>query len=175
MDLLDFEPHEMYYAEPLEPRVEALIAEAAEAYGSPQAEAKLREADTIQPNHLSVLVSLYRYYFYSHQYNTALMIANRAMSAAAERLRISQLWPEVDAHDIATAQEQQPELVRFYLQALKGAGYLLLRMDHVEDGLACLDHVASLDEKDRLGAKALADVARQALALPPVLQENPHV
>ena len=175
MDLLDFEPTEMYYAEPLDPNAEKLITEAAEAYGSPQAESMLREADTIQPNHLIVLVAMYRYYFYRHQHHTALSIANRAMETAAHKLRISSLWPEVDEDDIALAKSRQPELVRFYLHALKGAGYLRLRLGQAEDGLACLDHVAALDEKDRLGAKALADVARQALQADMTLMETANV
>jgi len=163
MDLLDFEPTAMYFDEPLDPRAAALIEAAAEAYGEQQAEAYLREAEALQPRHLSVLVALYRYYFYRHQLDAALIVAAQAMDVAAGRLGFDGHWQALDIEDIARATAAQPELARFYLHALKGAGYLHLRLGNVEDGLNRLDHVAALDAKDRLGAKALADVARRAL------------
>lgn len=164
MDLLDFEPSAMYYNEPLDPRADALIGEAAKAYGTPQAETMLREAERLQPGHLSVLVALYRYYFYRHNHGAALAIAVQAMDVVSPQLGFPAAWRAVSEVDVVRASATQAELTRFYLHALKGAGYLHLRLGNVEDGLARLDHVASLDAKDRLGAKALADVARQALA-----------
>lgn len=163
MDLLDFKPGTLYFEEPLDPRAEVLILEAAMAYGSPKAEVKLRQAETIAPNHLSVLVALYRYYFYRHRHGAALDIAQRAMDVVARQLNFANAWQDVTDEDIVHATAGQAELVRFYLHALKGAGYLHLRLGNAEAGLQRLDHVAALDAKDRIGAKALADVARQAL------------
>ena len=163
MDLLDFEPGSMYFDEPLDPRAQTLLAEAALAYGDPEAEAKLLEAEAIVPEHLSVLVALYRYYFYRHQYGAAISVAGRSMDVVARRLNCSNTWAEVEPDDIARASTGQAELVRFYLHALKGAGYLDLRLGNHAKGLERLDHVSALDPKDRIGAKALADVARQAL------------
>jgi hypothetical protein len=163
VDLLDFKPGEMYFDEPLDPRAEDLILEAALAYGALEAEVKLRQAETIAPDHLSVLVAMYRYYFYRHQYDAALVVASRAMGVVASRLNFAPAWNDVAVDDIARATADRADLVRFYLHALKGAGYLYLRLGNIEAGLQRLDHVARLDEKDRIGAKALADVARQAL------------
>lgn len=163
MDLLDFEPTAMYFDEPLDARAEALIAEAGRAYGAPETEAKLREAEQISPEHLSVLVALYRYYFYRHQHGAALTIAAQALDVVARRLNFATQWFDVGVDDIVRAAGTQAELARFYLHTLKGAGYLHLRLGNAEEGLKRLDHVAALDSKDRIGAKALAEVARQAL------------
>ncbi|MBF0246486.1 MAG: hypothetical protein HQL36_00210 [Alphaproteobacteria bacterium] len=163
MDLLDFEPTDMYFAEPLDPVAEALINEAAELYGQPDAEAKLRAAESIQPRHPSVLVALYRYHFYRHEHARALAVAERAMGVTARRLEFPEQWRDVGETDVRRATRMQPERTRFFLHALKGAGYLHLRLGNHEEGLARLDHVASLDAMDRLGAKALADVVRQSL------------
>ena len=163
MDLLDFKPGEMYFDEPLDSRVEGLIFGAAMAYGGSKAEVKLRQAETIAPEHLSVLVALYRYYFYRHQHDAALAVASRAMEVVARRLNFAPAWRDVTVNDIVRATADRAELVRFYLHALKGAGYLYLRLGDIEAGLQRLDHVAALDAKDRIGAKALADVARQAV------------
>jgi len=93
----------MYFDEPLDPRAQTLLAEAALAYGDPEAEAKLLEAEAIVPEHLSVLVALYRYYFYRHQYGAAISVAGRAMDVVARRLNFSNTWAEVEPDDIARA------------------------------------------------------------------------
>ena len=103
MDLLDFEPGSMYFDEPLDPRAQTLLAEAALAYGDPEAEAKLLEAEAIVPEHLSVLVALYRYYFYRHHHSAAISVAGRAMDVVARRLNFSNTWAEVEPDDIARA------------------------------------------------------------------------
>lgn len=164
MDLLAFEPGDMYFDEPLDPRAEALIQEASETYGEPQALVKLREAESIAPEHLSVLVAIYRYHFYRHEHAAALAISARAMDQVARRLNWPQDWRDVSAEDVARALANSAELARFYLYALKGAGYLLLRLDRPGEGLERLDKITTLDPKDRLGAAALAEVARDVLA-----------
>lgn len=163
MDLLAFEPGEMYYAEPLDPRAEELIEKASEKYGEPEAEEHLQSAREIEPDHLEVFVALYRYYFYSHRYPEALSIAVDVLRKVTERLNFPKNWQDVTLEDIELHMDGTPELVRFYLHTLKGAGYLLLRLNEAERGLERLDKVARLDPKDRIGAKALADVAREAL------------
>jgi len=164
MDLLAYEAGDMYFQEPLDPRATALLDRASETYGEPQALAHLREAEQIAPEHLTVLVALYRYHFYRHQHAEALSIATDVLDVVAGRLDIAADWREVKLSQVQRATAQSAELVRFYLHALKGAGYLLLRLGEAHRGLERLDKVAELDPKDRIGAAALADVARRALA-----------
>jgi hypothetical protein len=47
--------------------------------------------------------------------------------------------------------------------ALKGAGYLMLRMGKTQGGLERLEKVAELDVDDRMGVRSLVDLARQEL------------
>jgi len=164
MDLLAYEAGEMYFTEPLDPRAEALLDKASETYGEPQAEAYLRQAERIAPEHLTVMVALYRYHFYRHQHDAALSVTADVLGIVARRLNIANDWREVTLNDLHNAAAQATELVRFYLHALKGSGYLLLRLGQTTQGLARLDKVAELDPKDRIGAAALAEVARQALS-----------
>ncbi|OEJ66262.1 hypothetical protein [Magnetovibrio blakemorei] len=163
MDLLAYEPGEMYFTEPLTPEVEALLHKASETYGDPIAEAHLLEAEHLAPEHLTVLVALYRYHYYRHQHAQALEVAIRVKKIVARRLNFASDWRDLGLPDVQRAAAHAAELVRFYLHALKGSGYLLLRLDDVERGLERLDKVAELDPKDRIGAAALADVTRQAL------------
>lgn len=163
MDLLKFEPTGMYYDEPAPAEVAALIEAASRARGAADAEGKLRQAEHLAPRNLSVLVALYRFYFYGHRMSAALSVAEKALDVVAKRLRFDPLWHHVAPQDIARAMAEQPELARFYLHTLKGAGYLLLRLGLHDKGLSRLDHIAGVDPQDRLGAAALASVARQVL------------
>lgn len=163
MDLLAYEAGEMYFDVPLDAKAETLIQQAGKTYGEPEAEGFLREALKIAPQHLTVLVALYRFHFYRHQHAEALAIATQALEIVARRLDIAPDWRDVSLNDMSSAANTGVELVRFYLHALKGAGYLLLRLGDCERGLARFDKVAELDPKDRIGAAALAEVAREAL------------
>jgi len=163
MDLLAYEAKDMYFSEPLDGAAEALIEKASEAYGQPQAETYLREAERIAPQHLTVLVALYRYYFYRHQHDLAFAIAEHVLETIARRQNLAVDWRQVTPEDIIRVADHSPELVRFYLHALKGAGYLSLRLEDPKGGLERLDKVGELDPKDRIGAIALATVAREAM------------
>ena len=163
MDLLDFEAQSLYFEEALPGHVEALLKEAAGAYGSEDAEPLLLRAWFLEPEHLTVLVALYRYYYYQHRYADALLVAERAMVIAGRRLGLRYDWPELTLPSLGPGILRSMTLTRFYLMALKGSGYLLLRSGDIRDGLARLEKVAELDTEDRLGARALVQVARYEL------------
>ena len=119
MDLLAYEAGEMYFTEPLDPRAEASLDKASKSYGEPQAEDHLRQAQRIAPEHLTVLVALYRYHFYRHQHAEALTIAAEALVVVAERLKFSSDWRSLSLAELQDAAATSAELVRFYLQDRK--------------------------------------------------------
>lgn len=128
MDLLDFTDCALYFEAELSPEVEQLMHRAAECYGEPEAELALLRAFLHAPDSLTVLVGLYRYYFYQHRLAEALDVAYRAMRLASARLGISDDWRRLDEHGLAVAAAQSFGLLRFYLLALKAAGVVLLRL-----------------------------------------------
>ena len=67
MDLHDFECKDMYFDEPISEEVEVLIDQAAEAYATGNAEQYLLRAYFLSPENLSVLVAMYRYFYYDHR------------------------------------------------------------------------------------------------------------
>ena len=79
MDLLDFSDCKLYFEDSLPPEAERLIAQAANEYGEAGAELSLLRALLLAPENLSVLVGLYRYYFYQLRLEDALVVAERAM------------------------------------------------------------------------------------------------
>ena len=163
MDLMDFDQAALYFDDPIAPEVERLIAAAGAGYGSPESESLLLRAYFLAPGQLMVLVALYRYYFYQHRLDDALVVADRTLEAAAQRLNLPARWQQLHADQLGYAAMRSIGLLRFYLMVLKAAGYINLRLGRAADGEAMLEKLIELDSHDRLGGKILLDVYRNAL------------
>ena len=163
MDLLDFSGEEMYFDEPVSPDVEGLLMDAARRYGEDAAELSLLRAYFLEPNHLTVLVALYRYFYYRHRYREALIIADRAIALCAARLDLPAHWGDLREADLGRSVLISMSLTRFLLLALKGSGYLLMRLDEPDAALKRFEKLAEIDTSDRLGIKELLNMARAAV------------
>jgi tetratricopeptide (TPR) repeat protein len=162
MDLLDFDKTELYFDDPITPEVEQLIAGAAGSYGSEdaEAEAQLLKAYALAPQHLAVLVALYRYYFYQHRLEDALMVGESALAVAGQRLAFPESWVHLQIDNVGEGVMRSMGLVRFYLMVLKATGYVNLRLGNYAEGQAMLEKLVEMDSHDRLGGKALLEVIR---------------
>ena len=85
MDFLDFAGEDMYFDEPVSPEVEGLLLDAAQRYGEDGAETSLLRAYFLEPEHLTVLVALYRYFYYRQRYRESLITADRAIAIVSAR------------------------------------------------------------------------------------------
>jgi len=159
MDLQDFEYSSMYFNEDMSAEVEILINQAAEMYGTDMAENFLLKAYAMAPENLAVIVALYRYYYYQHDYTAALKTAGKAMQAAGSKLGLPDDWRNITEPHLGSAALVSMGLLRFYLLALKGASYLSLRLNNIESGLEMLSKLTELDPFDRLHVKFLLDMA----------------
>ena len=159
MDLLDFSEKSLYFDEPLAEQAALLIEQAAAEYGNSNVEPLLLEAYKIAPEHLVVLVALYRYYYYQHRLEDALNIAHQALAVSGRRLSFPQQWYQLTNAHIGAGALISMGMVRFYLLALKGAGYLNLRLQKWQTAIDMLVKVSELDEADRLGTAALLEIA----------------
>ena len=156
MDLLDFDQTTLYFDEAINPEVEQLIKDAAACYGTEQAELLLLRAHFMAPEQLTVLVSLYRYYFYQHRLEDALLVAESALAVSGRRLDFPESWTCLQS--VGAGVMRSMGLVRFYLMVLKAAGYINLRLERYDTGRAMLEKLVELDSCDRLGGRALLDV-----------------
>jgi len=163
MDLLDFEAQSLYFEDELPKDVEALLDAAANAYGDEHAEYNLLRAYFLEPDHLTVLVALYRYYYYQHRYQDAFLVAERSMDITARRLELRCTWQHLSLQSLGAGIIKSMTLTRFYLMALKGSGYLKLRMGENQSGLARLEKVEELDSDDRMNVRTLVQIARDEL------------
>jgi hypothetical protein len=163
MDLMDFDQAALYFDDPIAPDVERLIAAAGAGYGSPETESLLLRAYFLAPSQLVVLVALYRYYFYQHRLDDALIVADRTLAVAAARLNLPEQWQQLHPQHLGHAAIRSIGLLRFYLMVLKAAGYINLRLGRGPAGTQMLEKLIEIDSRDRLGGKALLDVYRNAL------------
>ncbi len=163
MDLLDFEQAELYFDEPLAPDVARLIVAAADNYGSDEAESLLLRANLMAPQHLMVLVALYRYYFYQHRLEDALLVGESTLAVVGRRLDFPESWRYLNEANLGEGVMRSMGLVRFYLLVLKATGYINLRLGNLTTGQAMLEKLVELDSHDRMGGKALLDVLYQRL------------
>ncbi|WP_428242791.1 hypothetical protein [Gynuella sp.] len=159
MDLLAFDGGQLYFEEHTRADVMALIEQAAEQYGAPLAEDLLMRALFMAPENLTVLVALYRYYFYQYRYEDALTITAKVLRVIAARIGFPPKWQDINMNDLGWGIMQSFQLVRLYLYALKGAGYLNLRQGRIDEAAAMLTKVVELDSRDRIGAQMLLTVA----------------
>ena len=163
MDLLDFDQTELYFDEPLAQDVARLLVDAADAYGTEASESYLLRANLMAPQHLMVLVALYRYYFYQHRLDDALLVAESAMAVVGRRLEFPDSWVNMHEENIGSGVIRSMGLVRFYLMVLKAAGYINLRLGNLETGRAMLEKLVQLDSHDRIGGKALLEVLHHTM------------
>ncbi len=160
MDLLDFQGEDMYFDQPVSPETERLLERAAAAYGEDTAEHCLLRAYFLEPEHLTVLVALYRYLYYRHRYAECLLVAERAIALSAKRLGIGPDWRDIDSNALGPAVLASMSLTRFLLLAIKGAGYLCLRLGDAPGALERFEKLSGLDTSNRLGLTELIALAR---------------
>ncbi len=158
MDLLDFSDCKLYFEDALPAEAERLIAQAAADYGNPVAELSLLRAHLLAPEHLTVLVSLYRYYFYQHRLDEVLIVAEHAKRISARHLGIPNDWRQIDETQLGSAAATSFGLLRFYLLALKAESIVLLRLGRIAESRDRLTKLAALDSRDHLGAAKLLEV-----------------
>jgi len=167
MDLLDFTDCNLYFEDALPAEAEALLDQASAEYGEPGAETALLGAYALAPRNLTVLVGLYRFYFYQHRMEDALHVADQAMSVSGSTLGLPADWRHLTPACVAAAAaDRQFALLRFYLLALKAASIVLLRLRRIDEAKARLKMIATLDSKDHLDSAKLLEVIAEFHELP---------
>lgn len=159
MDLHSYEVDDLYFDKPMEVEVISLLEKAAEAYELGESEPFLMKAKQLAPNNLMVLVALYRFYYYQHRYEDALSVAEHALSTSGKLFHFERSWRQMNLEALSYGLLESFGMVRFYLLALKGSGYLCLRLGQIDEGIERLEKVVELDSSDRLGAGHLLEVA----------------
>lgn len=172
MDFLDFSEERLYFDDPVSLEVEKLLKQASMEGSSDAAEAKLMRAYFLEPEHLTVLVALYRYLFYKHRYDEALLVADRSLVVSGNRLGLSRSWKNMTVTELGHGVMVSMGLARFYLFALKASGYMYMRLGDMMSALERLNKVAELDPSDHFGCGFLIEIANTYMSERKVRQHN---
>jgi tetratricopeptide (TPR) repeat protein len=121
------------------------------------AEAHLREALQLAPEHPAVHIGLYRYYFYKGRLREALQVAQACLAKSARDIGLAADWRAVQPGDAAFG-SYEAVLPRFYLFSLKACAYLHMRLGEVDEGSDTLAKLQQLDPGDKLGGSVLRRV-----------------
>ena len=169
MDLLDFNATQLYYEQSLAPEIELLLKKASADYAAGSAEGFLKLAWYQAPRNLTVLVALYRFYYYSHRLEEALEIAEQAVSAAADQLALPTDWRDLSAAMLdEKGVPQAMGLVHFYLLAFKGVSVLCLRLGRLMEAIERLRKLVEFDATDHLAARELLQLALDRIEADPI-------
>jgi hypothetical protein len=158
MDLLDFEGQDLYFDKPQPPEIDALILRSSELYAEGGGEPPLLEASVLAPESLTVLVALYRFYYYQHRLEDAFEISLRVLAITGRDLGFPSDWQDLQPGHVEQAITQSMTLVRFHLLCLKAAAFVQLRLGRHASGKAMLQRLIALDSNNRLGAQQLLEV-----------------
>lgn len=163
MDFLDFEGQDLYFDAPISSEVTELLKQAAECYPEAESETLLMRSYFLEPEHLTVLVALYRYYYYQHRYEDAVLVSDRALKVAGRMLGFRMEWSQLPLSELGGGVMVSMGLIRFYLLALKASGYLMLRIGDFEEASRRLNKLAELDSTDQFGSAFLREMAQKGL------------
>jgi tetratricopeptide (TPR) repeat protein len=163
MDLLQFDASDLYFETEDSEDVRKLIRSASESYGSGAAELPLLQAYLRAPESMNVLVALNRFYYYQHRLAEALLIAEKALTLIRRDLDFPEDWRQLEMKHISEAPKDLLTRIRLYLFTLKSIGFLHLRMHNLALSRGIFERLVMLDDKDRIGAKALLELAERNL------------
>lgn len=172
MDFLDFDNHDLYFDEPLAPEDEMLLQKAAEAYPEKETEIILQDLRSRLPDSLTVIVALYRFYYYQHRYPDALYIAAKALEVSGTKLGIRLDWKDLTKEDLGTGVLVSMGLLRFYILSLKASAYLFMRIGQIEQANERLKKIVELDPSDQFGVQFLFKIAEKEICIKQAEQNN---
>ncbi len=162
MDLLSFDAEPLFFDHPPSEEVVQLLQQAAENYGDEQVEVDLQRAYHLAPDHLMVLVALFRYHVYQQHFLEAIDISQQAREVIRQKLALPHDWRTLSEDLLASGHEKNMVMIRFYLLCLKGEAYLYARSGEPEKATALLQKVIDMDSKDYLGAAVLLKVINES-------------
>lgn len=163
IDLLEFEAKDLYFDQADSLEVQELIQFASELYSTGEAEMPLLKAYLRAPESLNVLVALNRFYYYQHRLAEALLISEKALLLIRRGIDFPEDWQQLQRQHISEAPKDLLTKVRLYLFTLKSIGFLNMRMENLALSLEIFQKLVELDDKDRIGAKALLELVENRL------------
>jgi tetratricopeptide (TPR) repeat protein len=138
------------------PEVKELLILASENWDNTElSEQYINQALAIAGKNANVLIGAYRFFFYKSKAAIALQIAERVVNMVREDENLPIEWEELKP--ILVTRGQEPA-IRLFINAYAGTGYLLAKLNRLEEALLITSRIKEIDSKREFCATTVFEV-----------------
>lgn len=105
--------------------------------------------------HPDVLVSAYRYFFYTHNYERALQVATTVLDMVRERESLPEEWSQLQS---ILRDRQDEAIVRLYINAYAASGLVRARLGELDRAKQIAAQVSELERQNEFGGKVVQEI-----------------
>ncbi|NJK99469.1 MAG: hypothetical protein HC838_07825 [Spirulinaceae cyanobacterium RM2_2_10] len=102
-----------------------------------------------------VLVSAYRYFFYTHNYPRALQITDTVLATVSASHAMPAVWSE---RKLFLSQHREEPAIRLYINAYAASGLIRARLGEVDRAKQIAAQVSELENQNEFGGKVIHDI-----------------
>ena len=143
-----------WYAAP--ETVKQLLVMASTHWDQPElADDYINQALTLANEDPDVLVSAYRYFFYTHNHALALKVALKVLEMVKRKESLPEAWSQLKP--ILRDRREDPD-IRLYINAYAASGLIRARLGEIETAKQIAAQVSELEKRNEFGGKVVRDV-----------------
>lgn len=144
---------------PVPDRVKHWLALASAHWHDPDlADSYMDQALASAPNHPDVLVSAYRYFFYTHNYPRALQVATQVLTVVKQEESLPADWSTLKP---LLQERQDHPMIRLYINAYAATGLIRARLGELEVAKSIAVQVSEIESRNEFGGKVVRDILDQ--------------
>ncbi|MGK7913956.1 MAG: hypothetical protein AB4038_00170 [Prochloraceae cyanobacterium] len=136
--------------------VKQLLALASVNWDNPDiADGYMNQALAIADEHPDVLVSAYRYFFYTHNNPLALKVAAKVLEMVKRIESLPEDWSQLKS--ILNDRQDDPN-IRLYINAYAASGLIRARLGEMETAKQIATQVSEIEKRNEFGGNVLRDI-----------------
>jgi tetratricopeptide (TPR) repeat protein len=132
-----------------------LILAADNWHNHEQSEKYMQQAIAASADHLDILVSAYRYFYYKNNYVLALQTTTQLLDKIKKAEKFPESWEQLKPILMNRREENQ---IRLYLNAYAATGLVLAKLGELEQAKEISIRVQEIDPTNNYGAGILLDI-----------------
>jgi hypothetical protein len=136
--------------------VKQLLLLASAHWDNPElADGYMNQALAIAEDHPDVLVSAYRYFFYTHNNTLALQVATQVLDMVRRLEALPTEWTQLKP--ILSDRRDDPN-IRLYINAYAASGLIRARLGEIETAKQIAAHVSEIEKRNEFGGNVVRDI-----------------
>ncbi|MDJ0704446.1 MAG: hypothetical protein QNJ46_14270 [Leptolyngbyaceae cyanobacterium MO_188.B28] len=136
--------------------VKQLLALVSANWGNPElADSYMNQALTIAGEDPDVLVSAYRYFFYTHNNTWALKVATKVLKMVERMESLPKDWPQLKP--VLSNRRDDPN-IRLYINAYASSGLIRARLGEIESAKEIAAQVGEIENRNEFGGNVVRDI-----------------